>query len=104
MGRRMVVFGGHGTCFLSDVHVLDIESRTWHQPEVVGIPPEARAGHTGTSVYSKDDRDSGSGGRMIIFGGHTAGGSLNAILSLALKLLVYLEVLSYYCIQSIQRP
>ena len=92
LGRRMVVFGGHGTCFLSDVHVLDIESRTWHQPEIVGITPEARAGHTGTSVYSKDDRDSGSGGRMIIFGGHTAGGSLNAILSLALKLLVYLEV------------
>jgi len=24
LGRRMVLFGGHGTCFLSDVHVLGI--------------------------------------------------------------------------------
>ena len=78
LGRRMVVFGGYGTCFLSDVHMLDIDSRTWVQPHVSesnGLP-EARAGHTGTTVCSKDGADAG---RLVIFGGHCTSGSLSDV-------------------------
>ncbi|KAH7425329.1 hypothetical protein KP509_11G049400 [Ceratopteris richardii] len=50
-GRYLLVFGGgsHSTCF-NDLHVLDIDSMEWSQPQTQGIVPTARAGHAGVKV------------------------------------------------------
>eukprot|EP00249_Psilotum_nudum_P008528 c21343_g1_i1 orf=125-2200(+) len=50
-GRYLLIFGGgsHSTCF-NDLHVLDLESMEWSQPEPQGILPAPRAGHAGVMI------------------------------------------------------
>lgn len=50
-GRHLLIFGGgsHSTCF-NDLHVLDLDSMEWSQPEQNGIVPTPRAGHAGVTV------------------------------------------------------
>ena len=45
--------------YLNDVHVLDVETSTWHDVRCAGEPPPPRYGHTATLV----------GRRMFVFGG-----------------------------------
>ena len=47
----MLVFGGNdGSACLGDLHVLNVETWTWSQPETSGATPAARCGHSGTLV------------------------------------------------------
>lgn len=50
-GRYLLVFGGgsHSTCF-NDLHVLDLDSMEWSQPQPQGVIPTPRAGHAGVKV------------------------------------------------------
>ncbi|KAI5079312.1 hypothetical protein GOP47_0004791 [Adiantum capillus-veneris] len=50
-GRYLLVFGGgsHSTCF-NDLHVLDLDSMEWSQPQPQGVTPTPRAGHAGVKV------------------------------------------------------
>lgn len=69
---QLVLFGGHyygkgGFVYLNDVHVLDVETSTWHDVRCAGEPPPPRYGHTSTLV----------GRRMFVFGGK---GENNAIM------------------------
>lgn len=61
---QLVLFGGHyygkgSFVYLNDVHVLDVETSTWHDVRCAGEPPPPRYGHTATLV----------GRRMFVFGG-----------------------------------
>jgi hypothetical protein len=51
----LLIFGGQAQVdgrlvALNDVHLLDIESRQWIQPEMKGTPPPPMAGHTAIAV------------------------------------------------------
>eukprot|EP00250_Pteridium_aquilinum_P011672 c20230_g1_i1 orf=342-2390(-) len=50
-GRYLLIFGGgsHSTCY-NDLHVLDLDSMEWSQPQPQGALPTARAGHAGVKV------------------------------------------------------
>ncbi|XP_058077218.1 acyl-CoA-binding domain-containing protein 6 isoform X2 [Magnolia sinica] len=49
--RYLLIFGGgsHSTCF-SDLHVLDLETMEWSQPQIQGEEVTARAGHAGATI------------------------------------------------------
>lgn len=46
---------------MNDVHYLDLKTMTWHQPQIAGTPPSARAGHTCAVVWPDTN--------ILIFGG-----------------------------------
>ncbi|KAJ0101737.1 hypothetical protein Patl1_05999 [Pistacia atlantica] len=49
--RYLLVFGGCShSIFFSDLHVLDLQTNEWSQPEVQGDLVTARAGHAGIAV------------------------------------------------------
>lgn len=65
VGRRMIVFGGtNGSKKVNDLHVLDLVTNEWIQPECEGTPPSPRESHTATLVG--DDK-------IVIFGGSGEG-------------------------------
>ncbi|XXG83651.1 hypothetical protein AAC387_Pa10g1354 [Persea americana] len=49
--RYLLIFGGcsHSTCF-NDLHVLDLQSMDWSQPQIQGEGVTARAGHAGAAI------------------------------------------------------
>ncbi|XP_068648393.1 acyl-CoA-binding domain-containing protein 4 [Aristolochia californica] len=49
--RYLLVFGGssHSTCF-NDLHVLDLQTMEWSQPQIQGEVVTARAGHAGAII------------------------------------------------------
>eukprot|EP00937_MAST-01D_sp_MAST-1D-sp2_P000687 g687.t1 len=70
--NQLVIFGGHRYGgnnvfeYFNDVHVLDVETSTWHDVRCAGDPPAARYGHSATLI----------GRRMFVFGGRGQGGRL----------------------------
>ena len=68
---RLILFGGwNGRRLFNDVWALDLTlgAEAWVQLQPAGVRPAPRAGHT--AVYDA------AGGRMILFGGRSAGGDL----------------------------
>ncbi|GAM25989.1 hypothetical protein SAMD00019534_091640, partial [Acytostelium subglobosum LB1] len=61
--KRLLIFGGHsGTRRLNDLHMFDIETNQWSQPQIMSEPaetPQPRAGHTASMI----------GPYMVVFGG-----------------------------------
>lgn len=49
--RYLLIFGGcsHSACF-NDLHVLDLQSMEWSQPQIQGEGATARAGHAGATI------------------------------------------------------
>ncbi|XP_020275737.1 acyl-CoA-binding domain-containing protein 4 [Asparagus officinalis] len=49
--QYLLIFGGssHSTCF-NDLHVLDLQTMEWSQPETQGIAVAPRGGHASTTV------------------------------------------------------
>lgn len=65
VGKRMIVFGGtNGSKKVNDLHILDLESKEWMQPDCKGAAPSPRESHTATLV-GKD--------KLVIFGGSGEG-------------------------------
>ncbi|DBA99069.1 TPA: hypothetical protein ACH3X1_014205 [Trebouxia sp. C0004] len=74
VGSQMVVFGGHGDPgdepakgpttalsepYLNDITVFDVNTHTWHTPDVQGAQPPVRDSHAAVAL----------GNRMVIYGG-----------------------------------
>jgi hypothetical protein len=61
IGNKIYIFGGRSSsgCF-NDLHVFDSDTGAWSQPEVAGIFPAGRWGHTATTV---------KGSKIFFFGG-----------------------------------
>jgi WD40 repeat protein len=91
-GNVMVVFGGQSNHrYVNDVWVLSSvetgagdkrRSVQWHKPEVFGLAPSRRAGHTMTSLYNVDASPVHPDIALrtfVIFGGLTNGGYLNDV-------------------------
>ncbi|KAJ1363169.1 hypothetical protein KIN20_022966 [Parelaphostrongylus tenuis] len=57
--RQLIIFGGMNGNRLGDLWILDLDSMTWDNPLIDGIPPTPRSLHTANLV----------GHRMYIFGG-----------------------------------
>lgn len=81
VGDRMIVFGGQSVDGLdgeaNDVWVLSTASGShWTTLGVLGTPPSPR--HGASAIYDA------ARGRMIVFGGHTAGGDVNDVWALSL--------------------
>lgn len=86
VGCRMIVFGGtNGSKKVNDLHVLDLGTKEWIQPECKGSPPSPRESHTATIVG--DDK-------IVIFGGSGEGEAnyLNDLHVLDLKTIVRLAI------------
>ncbi|CAI0442536.1 unnamed protein product [Linum tenue] len=50
-GRYLLVFGGCShSIFFNDLHVLDLQTMEWSQPEIQGDLVTPRAGHAGVSI------------------------------------------------------
>lgn len=49
--RYLLIFGGcsHATCF-NDLHVLDLQTMEWSQPQIQGDLVSPRAGHSGITI------------------------------------------------------
>ncbi|CAA0823222.1 Acyl-CoA-binding domain-containing protein 4 [Striga hermonthica] len=62
VGMTLVIFGGQDAkrSLLNDLHILDLDSMTWDEMEMVGVPPSPRSDHT-AAVHA--DR------YLLIFGG-----------------------------------
>lgn len=49
--RYLLIFGGCShSIFFNDLHVLDLETMEWSQPQIQGDPVSPRAGHAGVSI------------------------------------------------------
>jgi hypothetical protein len=61
VGRQLVVFGGCGndTQALNDLWIFDLESLTWINPTLSGVPPAQRSYHTASLI----------GDKILFFGG-----------------------------------
>ncbi|KAL3132433.1 hypothetical protein ABBQ32_008991 [Trebouxia sp. C0010 RCD-2024] len=74
VGSQMIVFGGHGDPgdepakgpttalsepYLNDITVFDVNTHTWHTPDVQGARPPVRDSHAAVAL----------GNRMVIYGG-----------------------------------
>ncbi|KAG0460527.1 hypothetical protein HPP92_020824 [Vanilla planifolia] len=70
-GQYLFIFGGstHATC-LCDLHVLDLQTMEWSQPDVQGVAVTARGGHAGAVV---DDL------WYVVGGGNTESGATETI-------------------------
>jgi N-acetylneuraminic acid mutarotase len=75
----MVVGGCQNTLFLNDVHILQLETMTWVQPNVAGQALRARFRHTVTLVGRN---------QMLIFGGSSSGVLYNDLGALDVTLFV----------------
>lgn len=70
-GRYLLIFGGCShSVFFSDLHVLDLETMEWSQPEVQGEIVAPRAGHAGVTI---DDK------WYIVGGGDNRSGALETL-------------------------
>eukprot|EP00002_Diphylleia_rotans_P014307 TRINITY_DN2788_c0_g2_i3.p1 TRINITY_DN2788_c0_g2~~TRINITY_DN2788_c0_g2_i3.p1 ORF type:complete len:560 (-),score=132.18 TRINITY_DN2788_c0_g2_i3:419-2098(-) len=50
VSNNMFVFGGwNGSAMLDDLHVFQIDTKTWSMPIFTGTPPQSRAGHSATA-------------------------------------------------------
>ncbi|KAI3817604.1 hypothetical protein L1987_11400 [Smallanthus sonchifolius] len=69
--RYFLIFGGcsHST-FFNDLHVLDLETLEWSQPQIQGNLVFPRAGHTGVSIDEK---------WFIVGGGDSKSGALETL-------------------------
>ncbi|KAG6519763.1 hypothetical protein ZIOFF_023271 [Zingiber officinale] len=49
--QYLLIFGGgsHATCF-NDLHMLDLQTMEWSEPEQQGVVPGPRAGHAGITI------------------------------------------------------
>nr|XP_039262989.1 host cell factor 2-like isoform X1 [Styela clava] len=56
---KLIIYGGMSGCRLGDLWVLDIDTMTWTNPKIGGVPPLPRSLHSATLI--KD--------RMFVFGG-----------------------------------
>ncbi|GAB2286903.1 hypothetical protein Dimus_021291 [Dionaea muscipula] len=67
----LLIFGGcsHSTCF-NDVHVLDLQTMEWSQPENRGDFPTPRAGHSGVVINDQ---------WFLVGGGDNKSGALETI-------------------------
>lgn len=86
VGNQMIVFGGtNGSKKVNDLHILDLGTKEWVQPECKGNPPSPRESHTATLVG--DDK-------LVIFGGSGEGESnyLNDLHILDLKSMVWMNI------------
>eukprot|EP00850_Spirogloea_muscicola_P015319 SM000116S24240 [mRNA] locus=s116:223620:228918:- [translate_table: standard] len=71
--RYLLVFGGgsHSNCY-NDLHILDLETMEWSQPQQDGALPSPRAGHAGIKVDDKwyviggGDNKSGVAGTAVL--------------------------------------
>eukprot|EP00388_Colpodella_angusta_P046021 GDKK01067989.1.p1 GENE.GDKK01067989.1~~GDKK01067989.1.p1 ORF type:complete len:605 (-),score=140.95 GDKK01067989.1:215-2029(-) len=63
IGDRLVVFGGYDgkTCFNS-LHILDLNTLNWTQPDTKGPTPTARNAHAACAV---------SNNKLYVYGGHS---------------------------------
>lgn len=61
VGRQLLVFGGCGadTQALNDLWIFDLETLTWINPAISGVPPEPRSYHTASLI----------GDKILFFGG-----------------------------------
>ncbi|KAL4575254.1 hypothetical protein LXL04_022096 [Taraxacum kok-saghyz] len=85
--RYLQIFGGcsHST-FFSDLHVLDLETLEWSQPQIQGNIVSPRAGHAGVSIDEK---------WFIVGGGDNKSGALETLVldmaTLVLSILTSVE-------------
>ncbi|KAL0403611.1 UNVERIFIED_CONTAM: Acyl-CoA-binding domain-containing protein 4 [Sesamum radiatum] len=78
--RYLFVFGGCShSVFFNDLHVLDLETMEWSQPQVQGALVTPRAGHAGIAV---------EGNWFIVGGGDNKSGALETLVINLSKLVV----------------
>ncbi|KAL0382784.1 UNVERIFIED_CONTAM: Acyl-CoA-binding domain-containing protein 5 [Sesamum calycinum] len=78
--RYLFVFGGCShSVFFNDLHVLDLETMEWSQPQVQGDLVTPRAGHAGVAV---------EGNWFIVGGGDNKSGALETLVINLSKLVV----------------
>lgn len=58
-GPKLIIYGGMNGMRLGDIYILDINSMTWNNPVINGIPPLPRSLHSSTVINKK----------MYVFGG-----------------------------------
>ncbi|GMR48571.1 hypothetical protein PMAYCL1PPCAC_18766 [Pristionchus mayeri] len=57
--KQLVIYGGMSGCRMGDVWLLNVESMTWFNPQIFGVPPLPRSLHTSNMI----------GERMYVYGG-----------------------------------
>ncbi|KAI3470525.1 hypothetical protein Pfo_027188 [Paulownia fortunei] len=78
--RYLFIFGGCShSVFFNDLHVLDLETMEWSQPQLQGDMATARAGHAGVAV---------EGNWFIVGGGDNKSGALETLVINMTKLVV----------------
>ncbi|KAL7109292.1 hypothetical protein ACP275_06G166700 [Erythranthe tilingii] len=78
--RYLFIFGGCShSVFFNDIHVLDLETMEWSQPQMQGDLVNARAGHAGVVV---------DGNWFVVGGGDNKSGALETIVINMSKLVV----------------
>mgnify|MGYP000863892038 FL=1 len=75
IGDWVLLFGGHGSRFLADIHLLSLTALAWSRPQVCGHQPLPVAGHSATLV----------GSDVIVIGGHGGNASMTSIICFGLK-------------------
>jgi len=71
VGNEVYVFGGYdGQKNHNELYVFDIASMEWRQPQVHGVKPSGRNGHSATLLYG--------GSQILILGGWLGNGPLAA--------------------------
>ncbi|XP_064234088.1 rab9 effector protein with kelch motifs isoform X4 [Aotus nancymaae] len=63
-GKVFIVGGANPNRSFSDVHAMDLETRTWTMPEVTSLPPSPRTFHTSSAAI---------GNQLYVFGGGERG-------------------------------
>nr|XP_012627348.1 rab9 effector protein with kelch motifs isoform X4 [Microcebus murinus] len=63
-GKIFIVGGANPNRSFSDVHTIDLETRTWTTPEVTSLPPSPRTFHTSSAAI---------GNQLYVFGGGERG-------------------------------
>ncbi|KAF8376490.1 hcf-1 [Pristionchus pacificus] len=58
-GKQLMIYGGMSGVRLGDVYLLNLDTMTWDNPQIFGIPPLPRSLHTANLI----------GERLYIFGG-----------------------------------
>ncbi|XP_078445026.1 acyl-CoA-binding domain-containing protein 6-like isoform X2 [Wolffia australiana] len=78
VGKSLVLFGGEdeGRCLLNDLHILDLDSLTWKEVDLVGQPPAPRMDHTAALHAER---------YLLIFGGASHATCFNDLHVLDLK-------------------
>ncbi|XP_017205584.2 rab9 effector protein with kelch motifs isoform X2 [Oryctolagus cuniculus] len=63
-GKVFIVGGANPNRSFSDVHTMDLETRSWNTPEVTNLPPSPRTFHTSSAAI---------GSQLYVFGGGERG-------------------------------